>query len=66
MITIYDYIKATAPATLRELRKRYRIRKPRMVRADRLPVRIWVDDGPWEFWKQLMEEVPRPGREEIA
>ena len=66
MILVYDYLLATDPATLRELRRRYKVRKPGTVRANRLPVRIWVDDGPWEFWKQLMEEPPVLREEGIA
>ena len=67
MIMIYDYIEATAPAMLKRLKRRFGIRKPRVLAKEKVRIRLWVDDGPFEFWRELMEEPPRPGRrEEIA
>lgn len=66
MITVYDYIEITAPATLRQIKRRFRIRKPRTLKRERVKIRLWVDDGPFDFWKALMEEPPVLREEGIA
>lgn len=49
MIKIYDFLAYRQPAIIRRIKQLFHTKKPRVTKAERLPVRIWVEDGPFDF-----------------
>jgi len=61
MILIYDLVLYRQPAVIKRLRQLFGIRKPRALKA-KVRVRVWMEDGPFEWWRSVMEERPKSGR----
>lgn len=62
MIRIYDLLSYKQPHILQLLKQLVGFRKPRELKAEKVHIRTWGNDGPFEWWRSVMEEKPRPGK----
>jgi len=60
MIQVYDFVLYRQPGIIQVFRERFRTRKPRA--SAKVNIKTWVNDGPFEWWKEIMQEKPKRGR----
>ncbi len=60
MIQVYDFVSYQQPDVIQVFRERFKTRKPRA--SAKVNIRTWINDGPIEWWRSVMEERPLPGR----
>jgi len=63
VIIIYDFVLYKQPDVIQLLKQLYHVRKPKLRKFERLQIKIWCDDDEFDFYKGIMEEQPRPGKE---
>ncbi len=61
MIRIYDFLLFKQPGIIKRIKDLFSIRKPRLIKAERIPVRLFISEGPFDFYRAVMQEKPRPG-----
>ena len=62
MIKIYDYLAFRQPEIAVLIKRLFQIRKPRALKAEKVRIRLWVNEEPVEWWREIMQEPPLPGR----
>jgi hypothetical protein len=61
MVRICDYLTYRQPVIFQLIKHLFKVRKPRMLKQ-KVNVKVWFEDCEFDFYKEIMEERPKPGR----